>query len=74
MQYARDDQARGATVDVVTWTGRDACALQQALRMTNDDFADLSSAASPKAAHPIRAPSDKIQAVSRKIILAVPLS
>ena len=40
MQNARDDQARGATVDVVTWTGRTACALQQALRMTNDDFAD----------------------------------
>lgn len=40
MQYARDDQARGATVEIVTWTGRDACALQQALRMTNDDFAD----------------------------------
>jgi 8-oxo-dGTP diphosphatase len=27
-------------VDVVTWTGREACALQKALRMTNDDFAD----------------------------------
>jgi 8-oxo-dGTP diphosphatase len=27
-------------VDVVTWTGSTACALQQALRMTNDDFAD----------------------------------
>ncbi|MFH8804085.1 NUDIX domain-containing protein [Streptomyces sp. NPDC017936] len=27
-------------MDVVTWTGRTACALQQALRMTNDDFAD----------------------------------
>jgi 8-oxo-dGTP diphosphatase len=40
VQYARDDQARGATVDIVSWTGRDACALQQALRMTNDDFAD----------------------------------
>ena len=40
MQNARDDQARGATVDVVTWTGSTACALQQALRMTNDAFAD----------------------------------
>ena len=40
MQYARDDQARGANVDVVTWTGQTACALQQALRMTNDGFAD----------------------------------
>ncbi|MEU6552077.1 NUDIX domain-containing protein [Streptomyces sp. NPDC046915] len=27
-------------MDVVTWTGRTACALQQALRMTNDAFAD----------------------------------
>jgi 8-oxo-dGTP diphosphatase len=27
-------------VDIVTWTGSTACALQQALRMTNDDFAD----------------------------------
>ena len=27
-------------MDVVTWTGRTACALQQALRMTNDDFAN----------------------------------
>jgi len=39
VQYARDDQARGANVDVVTWTGSSACALQQALRMTNDAFA-----------------------------------
>ncbi|MFC9287241.1 NUDIX domain-containing protein [Streptomyces sp. NPDC057052] len=27
-------------MDVVAWTGSTACALQQALRMTNDDFAD----------------------------------
>ncbi|MFJ3289962.1 NUDIX domain-containing protein [Streptomyces sp. NPDC086669] len=27
-------------MDVVTWTGSTACALQQALRMTNDAFAD----------------------------------
>jgi 8-oxo-dGTP diphosphatase len=40
MQNARDERIRGAKVDVVTWTGREACALQQALRMTNDDFAD----------------------------------
>lgn len=31
---------KGRKVDVVTWTGRTACALQQALRMTNDAFAD----------------------------------
>lgn len=32
--------SEGRKVDVVTWTGRTACALQQALRMTNDAFAD----------------------------------
>ena len=28
-------------MDVATWTGRTACLLQQAMRMTNEEFADL---------------------------------